>query len=109
MRHQPGPDASIPFVRNRTDFGVPSTRRAAYPPVRVKRTGKHSACAPGWAELQDHFRHHASLLRRFARADAEAVAHMWKTNRNEFHEPLSTFEREALIERHCELFGTWPT
>jgi hypothetical protein len=109
MRHQPGPDASIPFVRNRTDFGVPSTRRAAYPPVRVKRTGKHSACAPGWAELQDHFRHHASLLRRFERADAKAVARMWKTNRNEVYEPLSAFELEALIERHCELFGTWPT
>jgi hypothetical protein len=24
------------------------------------------------------------------------------------HEPLSRFERNALVERHCELFGTWP-
>jgi len=23
-------------------------------------------------------------------------------------EHLSQFEREALIERHCELFGIWP-
>jgi hypothetical protein len=33
---------------------------------------------------------------------------MWANQRNERGEPLSHFEREALIERHCELFGTWP-
>jgi len=22
--------------------------------------------------------------------------------------PLSRFERDALVERHCELFGSWP-
>jgi hypothetical protein len=27
---------------------------------------------------------------------------------NERGEPLSQFEREALIERHCGLFGSWP-
>jgi hypothetical protein len=30
------------------------------------------------------------------------------TGQNEFGESLSTFDREALAERHCELFGTWP-
>jgi len=30
------------------------------------------------------------------------------TKRNEHGIPLSQFERDALIERHCELFGTWP-
>jgi hypothetical protein len=36
------------------------------------------------------------------------VRRMWHTQRNEDGWPLSQFEREALIERHCELFGTWP-
>jgi hypothetical protein len=33
---------------------------------------------------------------------------MWRSQTNERGSPLSKFEREALIERHCELFGTWP-
>jgi len=33
---------------------------------------------------------------------------MWKTQTNEDGVHLSQFERDALIERHCELFGTWP-
>jgi hypothetical protein len=36
------------------------------------------------------------------------VQRLWQTRANEFGEPLSPFEREALIERHCELFGCWP-
>jgi len=62
-----------------------------------------------WNELETHFRHQATLVRRFERANAQLILRMWKTNRNEFGHPLSSFEREALIERHCELFGTWPT
>jgi hypothetical protein len=62
-----------------------------------------------WAELEEHFRHHASVVRRFERANAQLVLRMWKTSRNEFGNRLSSFEREALIERHCELIGTWPT
>jgi hypothetical protein len=62
-----------------------------------------------WTELEEHFRHHATLVRRFDRANAQLVLRMWKTSRNEFGRRLSSFEREALIERHCELFGTWPT
>jgi len=34
---------------------------------------------------------------------------MWKTQSNEAGERLSQLEREALVERHCEVFGTWPT
>jgi len=33
---------------------------------------------------------------------------MWKSQTNEDGKRLSQFERHALIERHCELFGTWP-
>jgi hypothetical protein len=33
---------------------------------------------------------------------------MWKSQANEKGEPLSQFERDALVERHCELFGGWP-
>jgi hypothetical protein len=36
------------------------------------------------------------------------VRRMWKSQTNEHGEPLTQFEREALIERHCELFGMWP-
>jgi hypothetical protein len=36
------------------------------------------------------------------------VVRMWNTQTNEDGDHLSRFEREALIERHCELFGTWP-
>ena len=34
---------------------------------------------------------------------------MWNADRNEFGQPLTSFECEALTERHCELFGNWPT
>jgi hypothetical protein len=33
---------------------------------------------------------------------------MWRNQTNEGGNRLTEFEREALIERHCELFGTWP-
>jgi hypothetical protein len=33
---------------------------------------------------------------------------MWRSQTKEDGERLSKTERDALIERHCELFGTWP-
>src|SRR5262249_36275510 len=36
---------------------------------------------------------------------AHAVPRMWKSQTNEDGKRLSKFERDALIERHCELFG----
>ena len=33
---------------------------------------------------------------------------MWMSQTNEGGHSVSQFERDALIERHCELFGTWP-
>jgi len=62
-----------------------------------------------WSELDRHFRVHASLIQRFKHASASDVVEMLKTGCNECGQPLSAFEREALVERHCELFGRWPT
>ena len=108
----------IPSVLNRTKFGISSTRRAGVfsrprtmtaSRVVVMETGGHRACVRAWSELQEHFGRHALLVRRFRRADAQAVARMWNAGRNELGQPLTSFEREALTERHCELFGNWPT
>jgi hypothetical protein len=64
--------------------------------------------AAQWAALDDHFQHHAKKVERFRNARANAVRRMWEYQINEDGKPLSEFERDALIERHCELFGTWP-
>jgi len=64
--------------------------------------------AAEWAALDGHFEHHAKLVDRFREADRVAVVRMWRSQTNEYGIRLSQFEREALIERHCELFGTWP-
>ena len=61
-----------------------------------------------WAVLERHFRHHARMVHLFRDAGRDAVIGMWLTQTNEDGERLSQFEREALMERHCELFGTWP-
>jgi hypothetical protein len=61
-----------------------------------------------WALLDGHFRRHAKLVKRFRAAGRDSVVRMWGSQTNEDGEHLSQFEREALIERHCELFGTWP-
>jgi hypothetical protein len=61
-----------------------------------------------WAALDDHFREQAKHVERFRRADRIAVRRMWECQTDELGNDLSEFEREALIERHCELFGTWP-
>jgi hypothetical protein len=65
-------------------------------------------CDREWQLLEEHFRHHASIVNHFKHADAAAVIHMWETTSKETGECLSQFEREALMERHCELFGRWP-
>jgi len=64
--------------------------------------------AAHWVALDNHFRRHAKLVERFRHASAGAVARMWKSQTNEDGKRLSQFERDALIERYCELFGTWP-
>jgi hypothetical protein len=48
------------------------------------------------------------MVDRFREADCDAVLSMWRSQTNEGGQRLSRSEREALIERHCELFGTWP-
>jgi hypothetical protein len=62
-----------------------------------------------WAKLEQHFGHHALRIARFRNAGPTAVLSMLRSGRNERGNLLSTFEREALVERHCEIFGTWPT
>ena len=62
-----------------------------------------------WQLLEEHFRHHARLVNHFRHADAHAVVAMWKAGTNETGARLSQFERDALVERHCELFGHWPS
>src|SRR5262245_51388295 len=72
--------------------------------IRVMPT----SLAAQWAALEEHFRCHAKLVTRFRETGREAVVEMWENQINEGGAPLSEFEREALIERYCELFGTWP-
>jgi hypothetical protein len=61
-----------------------------------------------WAVLDGHFRRHVKQVNRFREASCDCVIRMWASQTNEDGTRLSQFEREALIERHCELFGTWP-
>jgi len=70
---------------------------------------KMEGLADAWLTLDQHFAHHASLIERFRWADPPAVTRMWQLQTNELGERLSPLEREALRERHCELFGTWPS
>jgi hypothetical protein len=65
--------------------------------------------AGAWTRLETHFHHHALLVERFRHASPSTVVGMWRSGRNEAGERLSGFEREALIERYCELFGVWPS
>ena len=61
-----------------------------------------------WELLEEHFCYHADLVNHFRSADASAVTAMWSAGSNAAGEPLSQFERDALVERYCELFGSWP-
>jgi hypothetical protein len=72
--------------------------------IRVMPT----SLAAHWTALEGHFERHARSIDRFRETGRAAVLRMWKTQTNETGTPLSPFERDALIERHCELFGTWP-
>jgi hypothetical protein len=67
-----------------------------------------TSVAAHWAALEDHFQRHAKLMDRFKQAGPDAVRRMWSSQTNEDGNHLSQFERHALIERHCELFGTQP-
>ena len=58
--------------------------------------------------IAEHWSVLDKIVERFRYAKADAVARMWKYQTNEQGKRLSQFERAALIERHCELFGTWP-
>jgi len=72
----------------------------------MKRTAARArASGNAWKK---HFRQHASIVTYFKNASAEAVLNMLKTGVNGAGACLSQFERDALIERHCELFGRWP-
>jgi hypothetical protein len=61
-----------------------------------------------WLALDHQFMHHAKVVDRFRGANGVAVLRMRKRRTNEGGKPLSQFEREALRERFCELFSTWP-
>ncbi len=61
-----------------------------------------------WQLLEEHFRHHARLVNHFRHSDVHAVVAMWNAGTNEAGARLSQFERDALVERHCELLGHWP-
>jgi hypothetical protein len=61
-----------------------------------------------WSMLERHFAQHARLVARFRNLGPGAVGRMWREQRNEVGAPLSHDERQALVERHCELFGCWP-
>jgi len=67
-----------------------------------------TSIATHWAALDQHFAYHGKVVDRFRHIDHQAVLRMWKSQTNEGGERLSQFERDALIERYCELFGTWP-
>jgi hypothetical protein len=77
-------------------------------PSRGEIRGHGDTIAAQWAALEEHFQTHVKLVERFRDAGPEVVARMWKSQTNEGGQSLSQFERDALIERHCELFGTWP-
>jgi hypothetical protein len=78
------------------------------PPSRGEIRSHGDTLAAQWAALDEHFQNHAKLVERFRDAGPEVVARMWMSQTNEGGHSVSQFERDALIERHCELFGTWP-
>ena len=89
------------MVRRSEYFPVTDCTRER-PVVSKKRSG------PPWLRLERHFARHKALVERFRDADASSVRRMWRTQTNEAGAPLSRDERQALMERHCELFGHWP-
>jgi hypothetical protein len=67
-----------------------------------------AAIAAAWEGLEGHFEYHAALVARFKDACRASVRRMWESGTNEVGERLTPFERDALVERYCELFGIWP-
>jgi hypothetical protein len=67
-----------------------------------------ASIASQWALLEEHFRHHAIVVNRFRDFDPATVVRMWRSGTNEAGHELSRFELAALVERYCELFGSWP-
>jgi hypothetical protein len=61
-----------------------------------------------WAILDRHFQYQIRLVGHFKEVGPAAVIRMWRTQTNKDGKRLSHFERDALKERYCELFGTWP-
>ena len=76
--------------------------------VETARADRAAETDLQWARLERHFCHHAALVRRFRDTTPSALLRMWASGVNEAGERLSPSERNALIERHCELFGSWP-
>jgi hypothetical protein len=81
---------------------------AAQPSPKTGMPGDSSDSVSEWERLEEHFRQHASIVTYFRNANAAAVLQMLKSGVNDVGAYLSQFERDALIERHCELFGRWP-
>jgi hypothetical protein len=69
---------------------------------------RRKSSAGVWERLGAHFGMHAAAVERFRCAGRGEVIRMWREGTNEMGEPLSAFEREALVERYCEIFGRWP-
>jgi hypothetical protein len=61
-----------------------------------------------WAILDRHFQYQIRLVGHFREVGPASVLRMWRTQTNKDGKHLSQFERDALKERYCELFGTWP-
>ena len=61
-----------------------------------------------WAILDRHFQYQIRLVGHFREVGPATVLRMWRTQTNKDGKHLSQFERAALKERYCELFGTWP-
>ena len=71
--------------------------------------GNATPLADRWALLEDRFNGHAEPSPdRYRHIGRAAALHMWRNGTNETGEQLSQFERAALTERYCELFGSWP-
>lgn len=64
--------------------------------------------AAHWAILDSHFEYHARLVNHFRGVGPDAVVRMWHSQTSGDKKCLTQFERDALKERYCELFGTWP-
>jgi hypothetical protein len=78
--------------------------RANFSPAQVGRVAPRLL----WFEFRCSEREDKIPDPQEGQVDGSAVLDMWTSQTNEDGERLSQFERDALIERHCELFGTWP-